>query len=238
MRVDGWIDAGTEVTAYYDPMLAKVIARGATREARDRQPGRGASAIPHRRHRDQPRLPGVDTRTPGVRRGRTNHRHAAGSCAADREHRGAGGRHANYRAGLAGAPRIVGRRCTALGPHGRARAAPRQSHGGQRGRRRGARDDGHWCDAALRCRRGDRARRRQHGSDARWSRPYRSGNRCPWRAAACSRWAGSSAPANAPTSRCAAASTFPNISAAAPPSRSANSADMAAAACAPVTCCG
>jgi urea carboxylase len=32
VRVDGWVDAGTEVTGYYDPMLAKVIARGASRE--------------------------------------------------------------------------------------------------------------------------------------------------------------------------------------------------------------
>jgi urea carboxylase len=32
VRVDSWVDAGTEVTGYYDPMLAKVIARGATRE--------------------------------------------------------------------------------------------------------------------------------------------------------------------------------------------------------------
>ncbi len=32
LRVDGWIDSGTEVSAYYDPMLAKIIARGATRE--------------------------------------------------------------------------------------------------------------------------------------------------------------------------------------------------------------
>jgi urea carboxylase len=31
VRVDGWIEAGTEVTAFYDPMLAKIIARGATR---------------------------------------------------------------------------------------------------------------------------------------------------------------------------------------------------------------
>jgi urea carboxylase len=31
-RVDAWVDAGTEVTGYYDPMLAKIIARGATRE--------------------------------------------------------------------------------------------------------------------------------------------------------------------------------------------------------------
>ena len=32
VRVDGWISAGTEVTGYYDPMLAKIIARGATRD--------------------------------------------------------------------------------------------------------------------------------------------------------------------------------------------------------------
>jgi len=33
MRVDAWIEAGTEVTGFYDPMLAKVIARGANRQA-------------------------------------------------------------------------------------------------------------------------------------------------------------------------------------------------------------
>lgn len=31
-RVDGWIATGTEVTPFYDPMLAKVIVKGATRE--------------------------------------------------------------------------------------------------------------------------------------------------------------------------------------------------------------
>jgi urea carboxylase len=31
VRVDGWVATGTEVTPYYDPMLAKVIATGATR---------------------------------------------------------------------------------------------------------------------------------------------------------------------------------------------------------------
>ena len=37
LRVDGWIEAGTEVTPHYDPLLAKVIATGATRdEARTR----------------------------------------------------------------------------------------------------------------------------------------------------------------------------------------------------------
>lgn len=32
VRVDGWIETGTEVTPYYDPMLAKVIARGGSRK--------------------------------------------------------------------------------------------------------------------------------------------------------------------------------------------------------------
>ncbi|GAA0493136.1 hypothetical protein Ade02nite_69990 [Paractinoplanes deccanensis] len=31
-RVDGWVEAGTEVTTAYDPMLAKVIVTGATRD--------------------------------------------------------------------------------------------------------------------------------------------------------------------------------------------------------------
>ncbi len=33
VRVDGWIETGTEVTTFYDPMLAKIIAHGPTREA-------------------------------------------------------------------------------------------------------------------------------------------------------------------------------------------------------------
>ncbi|MEV8517105.1 5-oxoprolinase/urea amidolyase family protein [Dactylosporangium sp. NPDC051484] len=32
VRVDGWVEAGTEVSTAYDPMLAKVIATGATRD--------------------------------------------------------------------------------------------------------------------------------------------------------------------------------------------------------------
>ncbi|HZZ11304.1 MAG TPA: urea carboxylase [Paraburkholderia sp.] len=32
-RVDTWVDAGTEVSAFYDPLLAKIIVKGASREA-------------------------------------------------------------------------------------------------------------------------------------------------------------------------------------------------------------
>ncbi len=31
-RVDGWVEPGTEVSPYYDPLLAKIIVKGATRE--------------------------------------------------------------------------------------------------------------------------------------------------------------------------------------------------------------
>jgi urea carboxylase len=33
LRVDAWIEPGTEVSGFYDPMLAKIIARGANRDA-------------------------------------------------------------------------------------------------------------------------------------------------------------------------------------------------------------
>jgi urea carboxylase len=33
VRVDSWVEAGTEVSAYYDPLVAKIIATGNTREA-------------------------------------------------------------------------------------------------------------------------------------------------------------------------------------------------------------
>src|SRR6185295_4101868 len=33
LRVDGWVETGTEVSSFYDPLLAKVIAHAPTREA-------------------------------------------------------------------------------------------------------------------------------------------------------------------------------------------------------------
>ena len=32
VRVDGWVERGSEVTPYYDPMIAKVIAHAPTRD--------------------------------------------------------------------------------------------------------------------------------------------------------------------------------------------------------------
>ncbi len=78
----------------------------------------------------------------------------------------------------------------------------------------------------------------QHGGDARWRAGAVLGAASPCSAAACSRSDASTAPASAPISRCAAASMFPSIWAAAPRSRSDSSAATAAARCARATCCG
>ena len=42
VRVETWVEPGTEVTPFYDPMLAKIIARGDDREQARRAPARGA----------------------------------------------------------------------------------------------------------------------------------------------------------------------------------------------------
>ncbi|PKP78763.1 MAG: urea carboxylase [Alphaproteobacteria bacterium HGW-Alphaproteobacteria-3] len=52
VRVDGWISTGTEVTPFYDPMLAKVIVKGKTR---DEAAAKLAAAL------DQSRVYGIET---------------------------------------------------------------------------------------------------------------------------------------------------------------------------------
>jgi urea carboxylase len=51
-RVDGWVEPGTNISPYYDPLLAKVITRGATRDQ-----ALGAMA----RSLDQTKIAGVET---------------------------------------------------------------------------------------------------------------------------------------------------------------------------------
>ena len=53
---------GTEVSAYYDPMLAKVITRGADRDSGVRRARGGARRHPHLRGPDQPALAAADLR--------------------------------------------------------------------------------------------------------------------------------------------------------------------------------
>jgi len=51
-RIDGWIETGTEVTAHYDPMLAKIIVQG---------PDRAAALAALRRALDATRVSGIAT---------------------------------------------------------------------------------------------------------------------------------------------------------------------------------
>ena len=55
VRVDGWIETGLEVSPFYDPMLAKVIAPAPIARRGTRPARRGPRREPRRRHRDQPR---------------------------------------------------------------------------------------------------------------------------------------------------------------------------------------
>jgi len=78
VRVDGWVDTGTEVSPFYDPMLAKLIVHADTREA---ALGRLADAL------DATRLHGIATNLdylrqvvaqPGFREGRVSTRFLEG----------------------------------------------------------------------------------------------------------------------------------------------------------------
>ena len=224
---------------YYDPMLAKIIARGATRELAIANLAARARAGAHRRHRDQPALPGLDARTPGVRRRRADHRAAGEPCTRRRP---------SIEVLAAGTlttvqdwPGRLGLWDVGVPPSGPMDALALRLANRMVGNDEGAaalemtvtgatlRFD---ADAVI------ALAGAAHGRDARWRRRAVLATACRCSAAACSRSARFAAPASAPISRCAAASTFPNTSAAAPRSRSDSSAATAAARCAPATCCG
>ena len=238
VRVDGWVETGTEVSAYYDPLLAKIIARGATREAAivnlTRRSARLASMAsrptcptwsryspirsspranrpPHCSPATHSALPGIEVLSPGTL---TTVQDWPG------------------RLGLwdVGVP--------PSGPMDPLAHRTGQSHGRQSAGSRGAGDDGHGRHAALRLRRGDRARRRAAGCETRRTARGVLGTDCGAARQRAHARRDPRTPVNAPALRCAADSMFPSTSAAAPPSRSDSSVDTAAAHCARVTCYG
>ena len=75
VRVDHGVDRGPARSApSFDPMIAKVIGYGATRERGDRRSARGAARDRAARHDDEHRLPRAGPRPPRVRRRRHAHR--------------------------------------------------------------------------------------------------------------------------------------------------------------------
>ena len=69
VRVDAGVRAGSDVTPYYDSLLAKIIAHGDDRAAAIERLGR-RSRDPDRRHRDEPAAAARDRRRRRVRAGR------------------------------------------------------------------------------------------------------------------------------------------------------------------------
>ena len=131
-RVETWVESGTEVTPYYDPMLAKIIVHGEDRASALVTHARRAGGVPRLRHRDQSRIsaPG-DAPTPLSPPAASRHAYLRGFPLSPPRHRCARSRHADHRAGLSRPPRLLARRRAALGSDGRAGVPHRQSTGGQ-----------------------------------------------------------------------------------------------------------
>ncbi len=74
VRVDAGVEKGSAVTPFYDSMLAKVIAHGATREEARLRLSRALARTLRRRRRHQSRFPDRDAPSAGIRRGSCDHR--------------------------------------------------------------------------------------------------------------------------------------------------------------------
>ncbi len=129
VRVDTWVETGTEVTPFYDPLLAKVIAHGDTREAAI---GTLAGAL-----RDsaiwglESNLGWLGTVLNDVafRAGEMSTATLATLALHAARDRGAVAGDGQQHPGIAGAARRVGGRCAAVGADGCAVASPRQRAG-------------------------------------------------------------------------------------------------------------
>ncbi len=122
-RVESWVEAGTEVSAHYDPLLAKLIVAGDTREA---------ALAKLREALARTTLYGIETnldylradrRLGHVRARRADHRLPVALRVRAAYRRRARRRRADHRAADAGPPRLLGHRRAALGPDGRPRAS-------------------------------------------------------------------------------------------------------------------
>ena len=72
-RVETWVDSGTEVTPFYDPMLAKVIVHGATRAEALASMRAALGAMRTLRDRNQSFLLAASVQRSGLRPGRRHH---------------------------------------------------------------------------------------------------------------------------------------------------------------------
>ena len=91
LRIDTGVRAGDEITPYYDPMIAKLIAHGGDARRSHRAPARGAGGVPGGRRAHQRRIPAPphqlaliqgSTARHRADRARTRAPAAAGGCSA------------------------------------------------------------------------------------------------------------------------------------------------------------
>ena len=73
LRVESGVRAGSKVTPFYDPMIAKVVAWGETRDGRDRRARPRARGDDDRAVHDEPRVPAQGPRERRVPRRRLRH---------------------------------------------------------------------------------------------------------------------------------------------------------------------
>ena len=74
VRVDTGVEQGDAITPFYDPMIAKLIVHGADRAGGAGADDARAGAVPHRRRRQQRRVPRPPGRDAVVRERRPRHR--------------------------------------------------------------------------------------------------------------------------------------------------------------------
>ena len=127
-RVDTWVETGTDVTANYDSLLAKVIAHGATRaEALDRLRA-ALDGDAHRRRHHERRSPARGRRrSPDFTEARLSTSLLGERRARRPRDRGAHRRHAHHGAGPSGPARLLGGRRAAERPDGRPLVPDRES---------------------------------------------------------------------------------------------------------------
>ena len=146
---------------FYDPLLAKIIVKADDRAEALHRLERGARRHATARARDQSRLSAPDRRVRAVFAPGGVTTKYLGTLALRRvDDRCARRRHADHRAGLSGAPRLLGCRRAAVRSDGRRSLPPRQPPRRQSRLRRRARNYGPRPDAAFQHRRDHRAHRR------------------------------------------------------------------------------
>ncbi len=74
VRIDSGVRSGDEISRFYDPMLAKLVASGADRSEALRRLADALAQVPRRRRHDQRRFFAAPDRASGIRRGTARYR--------------------------------------------------------------------------------------------------------------------------------------------------------------------